>query len=241
MLQLANLFFFVFNLACSFAKNPAQILAFRFLAGLGGSAPLACGGGLLSDCWRPEQRGRAISIYSLAPLLGPAIGPIGAGFIAENTTWRWVFWSTCIATIVVQIVGLFLLQETYAPKLLHKKALRLRKETGNENLVSEFDDPNMTFYRKLSTALVRPFRLLFTQPIIQVLALYMAFLYGLAYLVVGTLPTLWTEYYHESVGIGGLNFISLGLGFFLGAQLTAPFNDYTYRRLKKRNNGVGLP
>jgi hypothetical protein len=74
ILQLANLFYLVFNLACGFATTKGQLIAFRFLAGLGGSAPLALGGGVLSDCWRAEERGKAISIYSLAPLLGPAVG-----------------------------------------------------------------------------------------------------------------------------------------------------------------------
>lgn len=32
----------------------------------------------------------AMSIYTLAPLAGPALGPIAGGFIAENTSWRWV-------------------------------------------------------------------------------------------------------------------------------------------------------
>ena len=44
-----------------------------------------------------------------------------------------------------------------------------------------------------------------------------------------------------SDGIGSLNFIAMGLGFFLGTQVTAPLNDALYRRLKKRNNGVGKP
>ena len=76
VLQLANLFYLVFNLACGFATTKGQLIAFRFLAGLGGSAPLALGGGVLSDCWRAEERGKAISIYSLAPLLGPALGKL---------------------------------------------------------------------------------------------------------------------------------------------------------------------
>jgi hypothetical protein len=88
VLQVANLFYLAWNLACGFAQNSGQLMAFRFMSGLGGSAPLAIGGGLLSDCFHAEQRGKAISIYSLAPLLGPAIGPIAGGFIAENTTWR---------------------------------------------------------------------------------------------------------------------------------------------------------
>jgi len=74
VLQCANLFYLVWNIGCGFAQNKQQMLAFRFLSGLGGSAPLAIGGGVLSDAWFPEQRGKAIGIYSLAPLMGPAIG-----------------------------------------------------------------------------------------------------------------------------------------------------------------------
>ena len=241
VLQLANAFYFVFNLACGFAKTSGQMLAFRFLSGLGGSAPLAIGGGLLGDCWRPDQRGRAISVYSLAPLIGPAAGPIAGGFIAEHTTWRWVFWATCIADFLIQTLGFFFLQETYAPKLLQRKTERLRKETGNMELKSEFDDHDIPLTRRLGTAIQRPFRMITTQPIIQVLALYMAYLYGLCYLVLSTYPTLWTDSYHESVGIGGLNYISMGIGYFLGAQVCAPLNDQTYRSLRARNNGIGRP
>lgn len=241
VLQIANAFYFVWNLACGFATSKGQLMAFRFLAGLGGSAPLAIGGGLLSDCWKAEERGRAISIYSLAPLLGPAIGPIAGGFITENTTWRWCFWATCIACACIQVSGLFFLQETYIPELLKRKKNRLIRETGNTKLHTEFDDPERSFSKHLQTALVRPFRMIATQPIVQVLAVYIAYVYGIMYLVLSTFPGLWTgeDYYHESIGIGGLNYISLGLGFFLGTQIGAPLNDRFYRKLRQRNNGVG--
>ncbi|KAH7055953.1 MFS multidrug transporter-like protein [Macrophomina phaseolina] len=240
VLQLANAFYLAWNLGCGFAKTPGQMMAFRFLSGLGGSAPLAIGGGTLSDMFKPEQRGKAISVYSLAPLIGPAAGPIAGGFIAENTTWRWVFWATSICDALIQFVGFFYLQETYAPVLLKWKAARLRKETGNQELRSEFDT-DKTISKVLGIALIRPFRLLFTQPIIQFLALYMAFLYGLMYLVLSTFPTLWTTTYHESTGIGGLNYISLAVGFSLGVQVAARLNDRIYVRLKARNAGQGLP
>src|SRR5689334_24652088 len=112
--------------------------------------------GVLSDCFYPEQRGRAIAIYSLAPLLGPAVGPIAGGFIAQNTTWRWCFWSTTIFTGVVQCFGFFFLQETYAPELLGRKRDRLRKETGNQELHTEFDSPNKTLPNTLKIAMQRP-------------------------------------------------------------------------------------
>lgn len=41
VLQLANLFFLVFNIACGVCQSKGQMIAFRFLSGLGGSAPLA--------------------------------------------------------------------------------------------------------------------------------------------------------------------------------------------------------
>ncbi|KAI9877951.1 MAG: hypothetical protein M1830_002358 [Pleopsidium flavum] len=240
VLQLANLFYLVFNTACGASKNKGEMIAFRFLAGLGGSAPMAIGGGVLSDCWRPEERGAAVSIYSLAPLLGPAIGPIAGGFISQYTTWRWTFYATSITDALIQLSGLIFLKETYTPKLLHEKANRLRKETGNADLHTEFEHPERSLANVLKRSLVRPFILLGSQPIVQALSLYVSYLYGLMYLVLSTFPLLWSNVYHESIGIGGLNYISLGLGFFLATQITAPLNDRIYRRLK-RNNGVGKP
>ena len=69
----------------------------------------------------------------------------------------------------------------------------------------------------------------------------MAYLYGLMYLVLSTFPSVWTEQYHENIGISGLNYISLGLGFFIGAQTTAYMSDKIYKRLKKNNNDTGQP
>jgi len=177
----------------------------------------------------------------LAPLLGPAVGPIAGGFITERTTWRWAFYATSIADAIIQISGLFFLRETYAPKLLHQKAERLRNETGNPNLKTEFEHPERSLANILRRSLVRPFRLLATQPIVQVLAIYMAYLYGILYLVLSTFPRLWEGVYHESVGVGGLNYISLGLGFFLATQICAPINDHIYKTLKRRNNATGKP
>jgi hypothetical protein len=59
----------------------------------------------------------------------------------------------------------------------------MRKETGNDAWHTEWESPDRTLGKVLRTALIRPFRLLGTQPIVQALALYMAYLYGLMYLV----------------------------------------------------------
>ncbi|XP_014552674.1 hypothetical protein COCVIDRAFT_109734 [Bipolaris victoriae FI3] len=241
VLQFSNLFFVVWNLGCGFAQTPAQLMVCRFFSGLGGSAPLAIGGGMLSDCFLPEQRGRAVSIYSLGPLLGPAIGPILGGFISQNTSWRWCFHATTIFAALVQFCGFFFLQETYAPRLLELKRDQLRKETGNQELHTVFDNCDRTVVTVIQTALKRPFKLLGTQPIVQVLACYTAYLFGLMYLMLSTFPILWVDRYGMSISSGSLNYLSIGIGFFVGTQLTSPLIDALYCRLKFRNNGIARP
>ncbi|KAI0101659.1 major facilitator superfamily domain-containing protein [Nemania sp. FL0031] len=245
VLQLVNLIYLFFNLGCGLARTKGELIAFRFLAGLGGSAPLAIGGGVLSDLFNAEDRGKALSIYSLAPLLGPAIGPIAGAFIAQNTTWRWAFYATTIADAVIQGAGVFFLKETYAPVLLIWKKQRLMKETGNADLHTPYDNPERTVGKMLRTALVRPFRMITTQLIVQAIALYMLYVYGLIYIVLTSFPTLFSgpepTGYGEALGIGGLNYISLGLGFFVGAQVCAPLQDRIYVHLKRRYGGVGRP
>ncbi|KAF2664869.1 MFS general substrate transporter [Microthyrium microscopicum] len=239
VLQTSNLLYLIFNLACGFAKSGSQMLAFRFLAGFGGSAMLALGGGILADCFAAEQRGQAIGLYMLGPLLGPAVGPIAGGFITQSVTWRWCFWATTVLCALVQLSGLLFLQETYAPILLQRKVMKLRKEEGDQRYHSGHDE-DKKLLPLLGTALMRPFRLLM-QPIIQVLAIWNLYNYGLMYLILSTFPTLWTERYGESIGIAGLNYISLGLGFWISGQITAPLNDKIYRSLKRKNGGVGKP
>ncbi|KAI9328471.1 MFS multidrug transporter-like protein [Zopfochytrium polystomum] len=202
VIQLSNFAFFAFSLACGFAQSTEQLLIFRFLSGLGGSAPLAIGSGALSDMFPPEERGRAISVYSLAPLLGPAIGPIVGAFVAQSAGWRWTFF-------------------------LHGNILvsaRLRRETGNPLLHGpgeRLDQHGLErVWHETSTAAIRPFKLLGTQPIVQLLSLYMAFLYRLLYLVLATFPTLWrvTDYIYWLLRATGGRLANLVRGGFRTAD-----------------------
>lgn len=71
----------------------------------------------------------------------------------------------------------------------------------------------------------------------------MAYLYGLVYLVISSFSALFTspDYYGESTQIAGLNYIAMAVGYGLGSQFTSRFNDWLYRRLKKKNGGKGVP
>jgi hypothetical protein len=98
-------------------------------------------------------------------------------------SWRWIFWIVSMADAVVQILAFLFLRETYAPKILATKKKMLQRETHNQTLYTEYDEPDRTFLQLLRKNLVRPFRMLFTQPAIQAVALYRGYQYGLMYLV----------------------------------------------------------
>lgn len=243
VLQCANVVFLIFNTACGFAQSSPQILAFRFLSGLGGSAPLAIGGGVLGDLFKPEERGKAMGIYAMGPLLGPAIGPVVGAWVAQLSTWRWMFWASSICNVFILIAGIIFLRESYAPYILHKKAKLMRKQTGNDRYHGEGEmDIHLPIWKKVAQTMGRSFGMLFTQPIVQVMAVYMAFSYGILYLALSTFPILFTQNYGESVGIAGLNYISLGLGFFIGAPVCGKSSDKIYQYFKAKDpKRVGKP
>jgi MFS family permease len=64
----------VFTVGCAVANNMATIAVCRFFAGFFASPALAIGGGSLADMFYPSSRGVAMSLFLLAPFLGPAVG-----------------------------------------------------------------------------------------------------------------------------------------------------------------------
>ncbi|EMR61286.1 putative mfs multidrug transporter protein [Eutypa lata UCREL1] len=216
VLQLFNLFYLFFNTACGFATSSTQLIVCRFFAGFGGSAAIVIGAGILGDVWRTEERGLSISIYTLGKLLGPTLGPLCGGFITQYSSWRWTFWAISIANGVIQVAATIFFRETFALVLLGRKAARLRKETGNPALHTKWERPDRTFTKIAFAALVRPFLLLTAQPILQVLAMYIA--------------------------IAGLNYLALAIGYIIGTQVCTRLIDVVYKRLKEtRGNGIGIP
>lgn len=181
-----------------------------------------------------------MAIYSWSPILAPLIGAIVGGFISQHTTWRWTLYTASILDACIQISGLFFLEETYAPLILRRKKANLTR-TDARNFYTEFDYLDDSRRKVLATNLVRPFRLLATQPIVQMLALYNGFLYGNIYILYADFINLWTDVYHEPVEIGGLNYISVALGSTFAAEICTLLNDRIYRTLSRRNNGEGRP
>lgn len=162
------------------------------------------------------------------------------GYISQYATWRWCFFIIVFANITVQIIAFFFLRETYAPRLLQNKARELRARTGNPLLRTEYEvsDGSRSFLSLLLKALRRPWVMLGTQPIIQVLAVYQAFNFGTLYLLISGFPALWEGRYGMPRGDASLNYLSLAIGSLVGVNICGPATDAIYAALKRRR---GIP
>lgn len=76
-----------------------------------------------------------------------------------------------------------------------------------------------------------PFLLFNTQPIVQAIELYMAYLLGVLYLALSALRAVWEGVHGENFSIAGPNYISLSVGFVLGAQVKARVSNQICRQL----------
>lgn len=241
VLNISILLLVVFNMACALARSKVQLMVFRFLAGCAGAPPLSIAAGTLADLFSDRERNTALAWFALGPTVGPVIAPIVGSFVVEGASWRWVLWVLTIATGATAAFGWAVFKETYPPTLLHWKAEKLRKETGNPNLHTIYEVTSSSFKSQLLVAITRPIRLLTLHPIVLGLGLHLAFIYGFMYLLLVTYPALWTQYYGYSTGIAGLMYLGVGIGFFIGMPTWTPLVQIIYLRLTKRNNDEPKP
>lgn len=172
----------IFTIPGAVAKNIETLLVTRAIAGIAFSAPMTLVGGTLADLWKNEERGVPMAAFSAAPFIGPAIGPLAGGFLADATGWRWLYWIQLILSFVVWVLISFTVPETYTPTLLAKRAKKLRKETGDEKYVTEEDISKAPLSQRMRIFLLRPFQLLFCEPIVFFISIHMSLLYGLLYM-----------------------------------------------------------
>jgi len=242
VLHIANLFFMVFNLACAFAPNTGALIAFRFFAGLGGSAAIAIGGGVIGDMFSESDRASSMAVFTLGPLFGPSVGPVAGGFIAETIGFKWIFIVIAIAAGVGALFGIPFLDESYAPVIQLNRAKKWAKDKEGDHpdhdvLLEKHQDP----YHVLWVNLTRPIVLLCRSFICFILSLYMGIMYGFYYLMFATFPGVYSGIYGFSTGIAGLAYLGPGVGFVLSTFYGAYVADGLYKRLIAKNGGISKP
>ncbi|THC88699.1 hypothetical protein EYZ11_011856 [Aspergillus tanneri] len=143
---------------------------------------------------------------------------------------QWHFWWVTIG--VVGILGFIFVPETYGPVLLIRKASHLSKTDGNVYIsVVEKSQGKKKPSEVFKRTLLRPWVLLFREPIVLVASLYMAIIYGTVYMFMGAMPIVYNEDRGWSEGIGGLAFMGIAVGIILGLVYVIYDNNGRYMKL----------
>ncbi|THY81901.1 hypothetical protein D6C93_09393 [Aureobasidium pullulans] len=102
---------------------------------------------------------------------------------------------------------------------------------------SEYDHHS----RSLLAAVALPWKMIFNTPIVSLLCLYAAFVYGLLYLLLTTITQVFVEVYGWSLGKSGLAYLGLGVGFLLGVAIVGGTANRLVVKAAQNNNGILIP
>lgn len=210
--------FVVLQVPTALVKNFAGLCVLRFLAGFFGSPPLATGGASLQDLFSTKTRTFALGVWGIAASSGPALGPVVAGFAAQYKGWRWTFWELLWLSGGALLFLAIFMPETSSQTILYKRAQRLRRLTGNKDLVSEgmLSQSKMGVKEVAQMTIVKPFVLTLKEGIVLANNLFIGFVYAVLYSFFESFPLVYVDMYGMSLSISELPFIGLLIGSLVG-------------------------
>src|SRR3954466_13453216 len=116
----------VFTIAsglCGMATSLPQLILFRVLQGLAGGGLQPSSQGVLLDAFPPEKQGAAQTMFGVAALLAPVVGPTLGGYLTVFYNWRWIFYINIPVGAFALLVCYFVVED---PDYLKKERTKLR-------------------------------------------------------------------------------------------------------------------
>ncbi|KAG1831189.1 major facilitator superfamily domain-containing protein [Suillus subalutaceus] len=226
---------FVLSLACiGLAFVPTSyswlLMVLRCLQAVGSASTLTIGAGIIADIATLAERGGFFGIFTMGPQVGPAIGTVVGGALADKLGWRSIFWFLCISS---SALGVRFLPETLRsivgngsvfPPIQYHPLLPLM---GRCHKDSEVECPPA---RKSHN----PFRLFAYVDVLNLLA-FNGIQYAVFTAILATISSLFEENYpHLTETDIGICHLAPGGGLALGAMFSGKLMDLDYRTAKER-------
>src|SRR5499425_1334346 len=117
--------FTVSSALCGMATSLGQLIVFRVVQGLAGGGLQPSSQGVLLDAFPPEKQGVAMTLFGLAALLAPVVGPTLGGWITDSYSWRWVFYINIPVGLVAVAACYALVRD---PDYLTKQRTELKRQ-----------------------------------------------------------------------------------------------------------------
>lgn len=212
--------FVLLQIPTALASTIEQIIGLRLLAGIFAAPSISTVGATIGDIVPSEYLYAGLLFYAFAGYSAPSCGPLIGGIVTQLIDWRWTFWMECIISGICFVVFCFLLPETNAQTILHRRAKRLRKITGNAFIKSPHEinsilNPSTARDTVIET-LWRPIFLAFGEPIVFFLNVYSAFLYIVLNAWFEAFLIVFTDLYHFNLIETGVTYLTSIIGCILG-------------------------
>ncbi|KAK5955960.1 hypothetical protein OHC33_002533 [Knufia fluminis] len=241
VINVANVLFICATILAACCQSTHLFIAARCLTGVV-VAGNVLNPAIVGDIYLPEQRGSAMSLIMLAPLLGGAVGPAIAGAIAENLGWRQILWMSAALMAACEFVFLCCFRETYKVTILRRRAAKLSNETGNTyRTIFDVEGSKVGSFSSFVESITRPFYVYFGSSVLQAVSLFAGMTFTFFYIMSTTLPDILENIYGLSPALTGSCFITFSAGSVIMVIVCNLYLDKIYIKLREANNGIGQP
>lgn len=236
--------FLLMLLATTAVENLPGFLVLRLLSGYFSSVTISNFGGTIADLFHHHDTGPAMSWFLWAATGGSPTGFVLFSFIAQGRSWHSVFrimFFICLSFWVIMAVALYGLGETRHSVLLHRRAKGSLGVAGSVDARVPDEFKQRSPKQLFRSTLVRPFRFLASEAIVQFGALYNGYLYGLSFLFNGAFHIIFGPegYGYDTIGVG-LSFLGIVTGVCCGL-LTNIYQERYYQRQIVLANHQNVP
>ncbi|KAF0317244.1 Efflux pump radE [Colletotrichum sp. SAR11_59] len=237
VLNAANILFVTATILAALSTSTPLLISARALTGLA-VATNVLSPAIIGDMFEADQRGSAMSMVSLAPLIGGAVGPMISGAIAQTLGWRRVLWMSAGLAATCEVLFLFFFTETYKMTILRRRAAKVQHESGAPLHPAGVDDHKSML--KLWESIKRPGTVLFKSSVLLALSFFGCITFAYFYIMSITLPNILQEVYGFSPTLTGLSFIAFSIGSFISVVVSNFSLDRIYIKLRG-NDPTGRP
>lgn len=207
MLNVANILFIAMVVLGALCQSTPLFIITRALTGVTVTSNVL-NPAIVGDMFASDERGTPMSIIAMAPLIGGAVGPAISGAITQSLGWRQVLWMSAALSAACEILFLTCFKETYKVPILKRRAARLREETGNFSLRTEFESDDEKNSRRMWESIMRPADVLFGSGVLLTLSLFGSVAFAYYYIMSVTLADILRDIYKLSPALTGSSFMS---------------------------------
>ena len=108
------------------------MILFRIIQGLAGGGLQPCSQGVLMDAFPPEKQGTAMTLFGVAAILGPIVGPTLGGWLCVNYDWRYIFLINVPIGIFSLIAGYWVVED---PDYIKQEVAEYRRKPLNFDFI----------------------------------------------------------------------------------------------------------